>query len=259
MKNLLAASLLCICASVAAHAASPWDGTWKLNRAKSHLTGSSYTYSQVANGKWHVSIGPLGLDITTDGKPYPVFDNDHMSMTTMPDAHTLKTVNQFKGKTMSTSIDTLSADGNTISDITTGVHEDGTTYTTTETDVRSGPGSGFLGTWTSTKESNSAPSIFMISTASNGMVTFTNPTSKSTLTVKLDGTPAAPVGPSETEGVMVAYKAVSPRRLDYSVTLKGKKIVDGYDELSADGKTYTEVSWLVGKMSEKTTSVYDKQ
>ena len=32
-----------------------------------------------------------------------------------------------------------------------------------------------------------------------------------------------------------------------------------YAELAADGKSYTEVNWLVSKESEKTSSVYDKQ
>jgi hypothetical protein len=62
-----------------------------------------------------------------------------------------------------------------------------------------------------------------------------------------------------TAGVTVSYRKISPSRLDYSVMLNGKLITRGYDELAADGKSYTDVSWLVGKESEKTTRVYDKQ
>jgi hypothetical protein len=41
--------------------------------------------------------------------------------------------------------------------------------------------------------------------------------------------------------------------------LNGKKISEGYDQLSAGGKSYTSVSWLVGKESEKTTDFFVKQ
>jgi hypothetical protein len=255
MKKLLACAFTFALATTSAFAASTWDGTWKLDRAKSHFTGASYTYSKSADGMWHMKNGPITIDFAPDGKPYPMFDADHTLMATQTDAHTMKTVSQFKGKTTSTSVDTLSADGNTISDVTTGTHEDGSPYTSTETDTRSGAGEGFLGTWTSAKQSDSTPSTNVISTA-DGTATFTDPTTQFTLTVKLDGTPATAVAPQMTQGVTFSYKKTSANRLDYSVMLKGNKIVEGYMELAKNGKSYQDVSWLIGKEAEKTTAVY---
>jgi hypothetical protein len=256
MKKLLACAFALALVSTSALAASPWDGTWKLDRSKSHLTGSSFTYSKNADGTWQFKNGPITFAFASDGQPYPVLDAEHTVTVTFPDPHTMKTVNQFKGKTTSTSVDTLSADGNTLTDVTNGTHEDGSPYTTTETDTRSGPGEGFAGTWTSTKQSDSTPSTYVINTAADGTVTFIDPTVQFSLSVKLDGTPAAAVAPQMTEGVTFSYKKTSANRLDYSIMLKGDKVVEGYMELAKNGKTYQDVSWLVGKESEKTTAVY---
>jgi hypothetical protein len=258
MKTLLACALACVLLP-SAFAASPWDGTWKLDRAKSHFTGTSFTYSKNAAGMWHFKNGPIAVDFAPDGKPYPGLDPEHTSITTLPDPHTMKTVSMFNGKVTATSIDTLSADGKTISDVTTGTHEDGSSYTSTETDIRSGAGEGFLGTWVSTKETSSSPGVSVISTAADGSITFSDPISQYSLTVKLDGTPATPVGPQMTQNLTIAYKKASTHRLDYTVMLKGQKVAEGYDELAADGKSYKEVSWLIGKASEKSTAVYEKQ
>jgi hypothetical protein len=176
----------------------------------------------------------------------------------MPDPHTFKTTVQFKGKTTSVSTYTLCSDGNSISDVTVNTREDGSTYTTTETDTRTGPGEGFAGTWTSTKASNTSDNPHTI-TATDDSITFSNPAEKSTLTAKLDGTPAVPVSPAMTAGITVSYKKVSPTRLEFSVMLNGKKISQGFDELSADGTSYSDVNWLLGKESEKTTKIYAKQ
>lgn len=256
MKKFLLYAIGCALLAPVAFAASPWDGTWKLDRNKSHFTGASYTFSKAADGKWQFKNGPIAFEFAPDGKPYPVLDADHTIIVTLPDEHTMKTVNQFKGKTTSTSVDTLSADRNTLSDVTTGTHEDGSPYTTTETDSRSGTGEGFLGTWTSTKESNNTAGTYVISTAADGTATFVDPTSQFSLTVKLDGTPAKAVSPQMTEGVTFSYKKTSANRLDYSVMLKGNTVVVGYMELAKNGKSYQDVSWLVGKESEKTTAVY---
>ena len=258
MTKLLILALACAVVP-SAFAASLWDGTYKLDRSKSHLTGDSFTYSKAANGMWHVSFGELSYDFLPDGKPYPVLDADHTVTTTMNGDHALIMVSAFKGKTTSTTKETLSADGTTLTDESSGTRADGTSYTSSSTSKRSGTGTGFLGKWVSTKTNSSAQELFVINTAADGTVTMTYPGSKDILVTKLDGTPVSPTGPRMMQGVMVTYKKTSPTRLDYTVDFKGKKVAEGYDVLSADGKTYTETSWAPGKMDEKTISVYIKQ
>jgi hypothetical protein len=254
--------LCCLAAALfvttTAFAASPWDGTWKLNRAKSHLTGETYSWTKLPDGMWESSFGKLKIKFAPDGKPYPVFDQDHTMSVTLLDARTLKTVNMVKGKVTSTETDTLSADGKTLSAVITGTRPDGSSYTNTETDTRVGAGEGFFGTWMSAKVGSSSDTPGTITTTAT-TISFVDPATKFSITAKLDGTPATPVSPEMTAGVTISYKKVSPTRIDYTVMLNGKVVTKGYDELAADGKSYTEVNWLVGNESEKTTRVYDKQ
>jgi hypothetical protein len=261
MKRILSLALICAATTLAAQTPSPWNGTWKLDRAKSHLTGTTFTQTRGANGMWTLTVGPLTYTWALDGKPYPLDDKDHTISATLVDPHTLKSTFRFKGKTVAVATDVLSADGNTISDVTVNTREDGSTYTTKETDTRTAPGEGFAGTWTSTKSSSSSNAPWTIS-VSGDSITFSHPSEKFTLTAKLDGTPATtstPTSPDAIAGTTYSFKKVSATRIDYSQSLNGKKIFEGYQELSADGKTYTDIGWLVGKESEKTTYVHVKQ
>lgn len=258
MKRILYLALLCAATTLTAQTTSPWTGVWKLDRAKSHLTGTSFTMVKGANGMWIVTAGPLTFTYASDGKPYPLLDKDHTIISTQVDPHTFKSIFQTKGKTTAVSTDVLAADGNSISDVTVNTRPDGSTFITKETDIRTAPGKGFAGTWTSTKTSSSSDTPETI-TASRDSITFVNPADKFTLTAKLDGTPATPVGPDMTAGVTMSFKKISATRLDYSVWLHGKKVAEGHDELSANGKSYADVNWLVGKESEKTTYIYVKQ
>src|SRR5476651_1494040 len=48
--NAVAALAMVLAASTpSARANGPWDGTWKLDRAKSHLTGHTITLSRISN------------------------------------------------------------------------------------------------------------------------------------------------------------------------------------------------------------------
>jgi hypothetical protein len=240
-------------------AANPWDGTYKLNRSKSHLTGDSFKYYEVAGGKWHFSAGKVGYDFAPDGKPYPMYDADHTVITSRNGDHGLTIVEQFKGQTVATEKQTLSADGSTLTDETSGKHADGTSYTSVDTYKRSGTGSGFLGKWVSVKAETTDQEIYVISTAADGTVTMAFPAHKDSVTTKLDGTPATVHGPRIVDGVTARYKKVSPTRLEFAVEFKGEKISEGVDVLSADAKTLTETTWKTGEEDEKTISVYEKQ
>jgi hypothetical protein len=48
-------------------------------------------------------------------------------------------------------------------------------------------------------------------------------------------------------------------KLMYTQKLDGKVRSEATWTLSPDGKSYTSVSWLTGKESEKTTVVFEKQ
>jgi hypothetical protein len=262
MKALLKISLACALfapsvLAVSAHAASPWDGTWKVNPAKSKITGTSFTYTKLPNGLWHVEFSNMGYDFAPDGKPYPFLDR---SMTTTAQGdHQITFIEMLNGKKMNTTVETLSADGATITDVTSGVHADGSSYTETVVSKRSGTGTGFLGKWVSTKDEDTSQTVLTMSVAADGTLTMTHPIANDSLVAKTDGTPAAVSGPTVPDGFMVAFTKASAVRLNYVVMIKDKKVAEGYQTLAADGKTFTDVSWAIGKMDEKRTVIFEKQ
>jgi hypothetical protein len=257
MKKFFALALTCAFSAIAAHAASPWDGTWKLDRSKSQLTGQSFTYTKLPNGLWHASFGSFAYDFAPDGKPYPFLN--YTIVTTAQGDHQITSVRSVKGKVEVTVKETLSADGKTITDESTGTRPDGTPYTSTEVSTRSGEGTGFFGKWVSIKEESTGKSIIIISTAPDGTLTWTFPGSKETVVGKFDGKPIPIVGPTVPAGATISETAESPTRYKYTVALKDKVVAEGFQVLAADGKSFTDTSWAPGKMSEKTTEYYAKQ
>lgn len=237
-------------------AAGPsWDGTWKLNEAKSKMTGSTYTITQNAN-MYTFDAGSFKFSFGCDGKDYNILPDRTVSCTGSGNSYTM--VWKINGKVQSTTKQTISSDGKTLTSIDTGTRPDGSTFTDRETDTRVGAGSGMAGTWKSTAVKNSAPGMFILK-VNGDVLHYESPRYKSTSDAKLDGTPAPIKGPTSAAGLMVSNKYDGPNKVLSIVTLNGKEMGRDVMTLSADGKTITDVSWTAGKESEKQTYVYERQ
>lgn len=259
MNKLLLTALVCALAP-SAFAASPWDGTWKLDVAKSHFEGPSFIYSKTASGMWHFSDGSnVNFDFAPDGKPYKTVDADDTMTTTAKGDHELIEVNKHKDIVLSTIDETLSADGKTLTDHFTGTKPNGEKFNDTTVSTRVGEGTGFVGKWKSTKVTVSAPGGYVIATAADGTVTWDIPDYKIKAVGKTDGTPIKPEGPTVSNGMTIAFKSVGAKELSYLTKINGKTLSEGKMVLSADGKWLTDTSWSPGKESEKTIGVYMKQ
>lgn len=250
---------LCLAALTApAFASSPWNGTWKLDEAKSQMAGGTFTYSMQPSGTYRFSDGSnLQFTFACDGKDYPVVA-DYSATCTKAGDQTYVFTSLKNGKLVSTSTQVISSDGKTMTDTTKGTRPDGTPFTDIEVDRRISGTTGLAGEWKSAKSSSSAPSVMKISVSANAM-TLEFPGYKSTVTAKLDGTDAPATGPQVPPGVTMSLKSQGTNEVTSASKLNGK--VYSYDlyTLSADGKTITDVSWLPGKPNEKQTYVYEKQ
>jgi hypothetical protein len=244
-------------ATVAA-ADSPWDGTWKLNPAKSKLTGYTFSYKALPGGKLQYDNGAqFAVTFACDGKPYPIVGTSTVVCTT-PSTGEYDYAFATDGKTMSTQVLKLSADGKYIGETEKDLHPDGTTATASSTYTRVDEGSGLVGTWKQTDVKITAPDAFTYKTFDGG-VDIAYPAYKQTIHLTFDGKPSTIEGPSVSPGSTVI--AVSAGPLSYTETDKvGDKVVSlSKTTVSADGKTMTSVSWDPGKESEAATYVYDKQ
>ncbi len=246
---------LALAAAPCVAAGSSWDGTWKLNKAKSKMTGSTVTITQ-NGGMYTLDAGPIKFNFACDGKDYNVLPTETVSCTGSGNSYTL--VWKINGKVQSTTKRTMSADGSTLNDVNSGTRPDGTAFTDRETDTRVGSGSGMAGTWKETAIKTSAPGVIVLK-VNGDVMHFENPGYKVWSDAKLDGTPAAIQGKDVPAGLTTWNKSEGSNKVESATLLNGKELGRDIMTLSADGKTITDVSWTPGKESEKQTYVYERQ
>jgi hypothetical protein len=240
-----------------ASAQNAFVGTWKLNQAKSQLTGDTVKYSAAADGTI-TETSPVGsYTFKTDGSPYSTpFGTTVTWKQTGPTAWVSE--DRKKDMLLSTNIISVSADGKTMSIISTGKNPDGSDFHDTEMLTRQEGTSGLMGSWKSEKmKSSTSPEIEFAASGSNG-ITWILPEIKAKLDMTFDGKDVAPVGPTVPEGLTISATKNSPHSFSFVEKLNDKAIVNGTLTVSKDGKTLTDVSSPVGSEN-KRTAVYDKQ
>lgn len=236
---------------------NPWYGTWKLNRAKSTLTGTTYTVVKTGN-VYNFDYGALKFKLADDGKDYPIMPTRTSSLKKTGNNEWLL-VAKVNGVENARTVLKLSSDGKTISDSTTGTHADGTTFKSESTSERVSGGPDIAGTWKDVKESSTAPSIMMYADGGAGKLKVDDPISKASGVYGLDGKAEHGTGPRAVPDMTTSFKKISGTELKYVVYVKEKPYYEGIQTVSADGKVLKDVSWLTVKPNEKTIEIYDKQ
>jgi hypothetical protein len=260
MKKTL---MLCVLMSVAAgtaHAAeSPWAGTWKLDPARSHLTGDTFVISNGAGALLHFSDGVIGYDFGIDGKQYKAaYDRTTRWTQEGPDAWT--SVTSRGGQTLSTVQRTLSADGMTLKLHYSGSRPDGKPFDDETVYKRVSGGPGLVGTWKSVKGGSAGiPQAFIISSPAPGVLHYEVPDMQAHAEGAADGTDHPLVGGTTPAGMTISFKLITPTQVKYVVKVDGKEDSEGTQTLAADGRSFADVSWSPGKEDEKATCVYAKQ
>ena len=259
MKYVALGLLLVAAGAGAASAAdSPFAGTWQLNVEKSKLAGATLTYTATATGFQFSNGSTVKFDFATDGKDYPVIPGRTVSWTKSGDNTWDSVYKDGHGTVVSKVHRVLSADGKTMTVVSTDYHADGTTSQETDVRERVSGGPGLAGTWKEVKVSVTSHTV-IISSPSAGHIKYQIPRAKEVLEGPLDGTPSPVQGPNAPEGATVAFKQLAPTKIGWTYASKGTVLEKGLDTLSADGRTLTSVSWAPGKESEKTIEVFEKQ
>ena len=144
VKMLIVGTVLASGAVVAAPAADPLIGTWKLNVAKSKFSPGPAPKAQIRNYAESAQGTTLTLKTTAadgketttsltfrdDGKPYPASGNpdfDTVSVTRL-DALTVHSAQLKAGVTVGTGVRTVSKDGKTLTFAQQGTHASGVKY-----------------------------------------------------------------------------------------------------------------------------------
>jgi hypothetical protein len=241
MKKLLLVCTLTVFAVLPAVAAdNPFTGTWKLDLSKSHFTGDTFTYTKTANGMMHYSDGStFNFDFGIDGKPYPTMNGRTTTWTADGD-HAWTSVTNYNGTVLATNHRELSADGKTLTIISTGTRPDGTAFKDESVYTRVTGTSGLVGKWRDTKYNQNEADTIIISFPAPDTIQWDTPAYKETFSGKMDGSDLPVTGPNDPKGLTVSIKMVE-HKLTYTVKNNGKPINYGTDTVSADGKTLTDV------------------
>lgn len=258
--TLILCSLLVLPAGAASAADSPWNGTWKLDAAKSHLTGQTITYSERPGGMLHYEDGSTAsFDFGLDGKEYKTW-GDHTMTFTPAGTNAWDTVTRAGGKVRAKGHFALSADGKTLTTSFSGSRPDGQDFHEEDVFSRVSGREGLTGTWRTTKVTNpSGPQTFIISSPSEGVLHYEIPDMKLSVECSANDKDYPLTGPAMPPGATISFKRVSATKIRYTMKINGKPDSIGVQSIAADGASFTDTNWNPGRETEKTTSVYVKQ
>ena len=253
--------LYCVCAALALAAVpciaagSSWDGTWKLNAAKSKFTGDTFSIAPKGN-MMTFSDGVVSYDFACDGKAHAMIADRTVTCTGSPAAG-YDFVTKAGDKPLSKSHRTFSADGATMTIHSTEMRPDGTTPQYTDVYKRQSGTSGLVGKWMNVKSQGASGS--MVIQTKGDWIKISSPEYKNSVEGKMDGSALPVTGANIPPGVTQTIKAEGANKLHYTVQYNGKVLEEGTQTLSADGKTLVDEEWAPGKMNEKATAVYERQ
>ena len=249
--------LAVLCCCTLAQAQSAFVGTWKLNQAKSHLTGDTVTYSTAADGTMKEMTAVGSYTFKTDGRPYTTpFDSTVTWKQTGPS--TWSTEDRQKDMLLATNMIQISGDGKTMTIISTGTNPNGKTFDDTEVLTRVAGSNGLMGTWKSEKmKSSTSPVMEFAANGPNG-IAWILPEIKAKLDLTFDGKDVAPVGPTVPAGLTIAATKINARSFSFVEKMNDKAIFKGTLTVSHDGKTLTNTSSAMKEQNTR-TGIYDKQ
>ena len=258
--RLILCSMFALQAGAALAVNSPWDGTWKLDQAQSHFTGSTMSITQGGAGLLHYADGStVEYDFAPDGKERKYWAN-RTAVWTAPHKNTWDVVVKIDGKVHSRGHLVLAGDSKTLAQTWTANMPDGSTSHEQDVMTRVSGTSGLVGTWRASKvEGGGGPREFVIEMPAPGRVHYQVPDAKMNVEGAMDGSDTPLTGPTSAPGMTIAFQALTPTRTRYTMKVDGKIDSVGEQTLAADGHSFTDVNWTPGKEQEKVTGIYVKQ
>jgi hypothetical protein len=241
----------------AAVAASPFDGTWKVNMNHIQLSKKPDVYVIDGGNFTCSSCGPA-YTINADGTDQKVSGHDFDTVAVTLTATTLTVVTKLKGKTLSNVKSVLAADGSTVEDV--GTYSGGAQPVIVKATAKrvspAAPGaSPFSGSWLDTKIESLSDSggVETLGMTDDG---FTMSSNGQSYDAKFDGKQYPVVGDPANGTVML--KKISASQVVESDYSHGKLVETVQMTVSADGKTLHVVDSQL-RTGRVTRHIEDKQ
>jgi hypothetical protein len=141
-RSLIAAAALGCAFAATVPAASPFTGKWKLNTAKSKLTGATDSVAAAGPNTWKFSYGSYSWTIKANGTDQPTPFGSTVALKALNPTKWQLT-DKAKGKVTATETWTLAADGKSMTRASAGTREDGTAFDDIVTEKRTAGDKGF--------------------------------------------------------------------------------------------------------------------
>ncbi len=233
-----------------------WNGTWKLNAAKTH-TGPSFSLTITPQGEYQMISGSYNYNFFCDSKYYPIVGQNLIACLKATDK-VLDAAFKVDGKPSGTIHRELSADGRTQTATSIKIRPDGFKETTKTVYARVSGTTGFAGAWKAISSSDTKPEI-MVTTLTGSILRIAFPGAKQYTDINLDGTDA----PTQTgvAGARFTLSAKPESSLKLLTTKKrdGVTVNQGVLIMSPDGQSLIEQYWAPDHPTAKATKVYDRQ
>jgi len=241
---------------VAIAADAPYIGKWRLNPAKSQLTGEAISIEKLSSGdmQYHYDVEGFAYNFNLDGKEYPLPDGGTTSWAAI-DAKTWQVTNRRNGRISATYRIVL--DGDTLVFESKRSKASGGTSDETSKATRVSGGPGFVGRWKISVVTK--PAVWTMEIAPNGTdgVTLTSSESGAVCKAKFDGKDYPVTGPFVGRGETYVMKKTGPRSFEIVEKSNGKLRYTDNVSASEDGKTLTFDSIAAGSHDAAKT-VYDR-
>jgi hypothetical protein len=247
---------VCLAASVASSAQSPFIGQWNFDSSKSRTPDEMKVQSQGGN-KYTFDFGGGAETILADGTFQPGFQGTLLSAEQQaPD--TWIVARKKDGKLQLRATWKLSADGNTLTDYYREFEPDGSTLSLDYVYQRVGGGSGFAADWQSIKETRNTPLSMEVKAYEGDGLSFITPEQHRPENMKFDSQDHPEEGSNPEQGPAISARQVDEHHLGVTHKYNGK--VTGTEDvaLSADLKTLTITLRFTGR-DKPDVMVYQRQ
>ena len=257
ITTLTVASSCQIASLSSAHAAaSPWSGTWTLDRNRSVLTGQSIQIERVPSG-YHFDFGAVKFDIGDDGKFYPTIPGRTTSIKPIGPLAWVR-VHRSNGKDFERSILRISPDQQTLVIDSETVDPEGNTHKSQDVEQRVGAGEGLAGVCRSRTPGINVPMTVFLSVLDDGRIQIGTPEDGNFFVVTPNGPAAANQGPRATAGAKLLLRRISATEMRWTVMLGENPFQEGIDVLSATGELI-ETTWTEKFPRERQQAVYHRK
>jgi hypothetical protein len=277
----VAAGILTVLAASApaaqpAIAAGAWDGLWVLDDKASHYADHSFTLTRRNDGLWRYDDGSSNYSFRADGRPWPEPFAPGFNVVASISGNTFDIVERGYGRDMERWHRILLPDGNRLTGSDTRVYPDGHETTSPIVALRVGSGNGFDGKWKQPADAPSngqpsrppsslqnmtmnSPPHFVILTTVDGTTTWYLPATGELIRGRMDGHFRPLLGPQQPLERTFAWRWLGPRKLLFTCRDSGQVIETAIEELSPDGRTFTDTLWNAGHDNEKDVRVLVKR